>query len=200
MGRAIRTLFVLAFLAVFVAVAWVAVRGAQARGHLEEAADGVTLLQRQLRQSQVDQAHQTLDGIQSDTAQARELTSDRVWRVVAQFPWGGQNLEAVGTATAAVDDLANTGLPALVDAADGVVTFRDQLGKGQLDAAALRQVVDKVAVLDTSLKATRGELDGIDRSYLIPAVDRAVDELRSSLDVAEQVGDGLTDQAQARGG
>lgn len=192
MGRAIRTLFVLAFLAVFVAVAWVAVRGAQARGHLEEAADGVTLLQRQLRQSEVAQAHQTLDGIQSDTAQARELTSDRVWRVVAQFPWGGQNLEAVGTATAAVDDLANTGLPALVDAADGVVAFRDQLGKGQLDAAALGQVADKIAVLDTSLKATRVELDGIDRSYLIPAVDHAIDELRSSLDVAAQVGDGLT--------
>ena len=199
MARALKTLLLLAFLAVFAAVAWVAVRGAQARTHLEDAADGVSVLQRQGARLEVNAARQTVAEIQDDTERAHELTSDPVWEVLAAFPWGGQNLAAVGTATASVDGLAHEGLPALVQAAQGVVTFREQLAAGNLDAAPIEQVAQQVAVLDASLESTRAEIGAIDRSYLVRAVSQALDELSGSLDATEAVQAQLDAQLQPGG-
>lgn len=187
MARAFRTVVLLLFLAAFAAAAWVAFRGAQARGHLEDAADGVSVLQRQVGSLEIDEARTTLEGIQDDTAQARELTSDPVWRAVAQFPWGGQNLKAVATATEAVDGLAQEGLPAFVDAGDGVATFKDKLAAGQPDPGLLGDVRDSVVVLNSSIEETRSQLEAIDRSYVVRAVSNALDELEESLSLADQV-------------
>jgi hypothetical protein len=200
MGRAVRTVLLLAFLALIAAVAWVAVRGAQARGHLEDAADGVTTLQRQMSRLEVDAARQTVGEIQQDTAEAHDLTSDPVWDLLGLFPWGGQNLVAVGTATESVDRLARQGLPALVGAGESIDTFRQHLAAGDLDPAPLRQVADDVATLDRSLEGAQADLRGIDRDYLVPAVSRALDELSQSLDAAGSVAAQLDAQLQSGSG
>lgn len=200
MARAIRTLFLLLFLVLFAAVAWVAIRGAQARGHLEDAADGVTLLQRQMRQLEVDQARATLGEIQDHTEEARDLTSDPVWNTMARFPWGGQNLAAVGTATESVDELANDGLPALVEAGAGVQAFQAKLAAGELDASPLQQMAANVAVLDRALERTRDDIDSIDRRYVVRAISSALDELSRSLDVAGAVRDDLKAKSEQGAG
>jgi hypothetical protein len=199
--RAVRTVIVLLFLALFASVAWVAVRGAQARTHLEDAADGVTILQRQMRQLEVDEARTTVENIQESTTSARELTSDPVWRFLGGFPWGGQNLAAVRQATESVDDLAHEGLPALLGAGQSIVTFREQLAAGNLDAAPLQQVADDVGTLDRSLEDTQADLRAIDRRYLVRAISEALDDLTESLDGASAVGSQLDSQLlQGAGG
>jgi hypothetical protein len=192
----VRTLLLLAFLAVFAAVAWVAVRGAQARTHLEDAVDGVSRLESRMARFEIDAARQTVAGIQDDTQQAHDLTSDPVWDLLALFPWGGQNLRAVGTATSSVNALAHEGLPALVEAGQGVVTFRERLAAGSLDAAPIEQIAEQVAVFDESLDKTQADVESIDRSYLVPAVDHALDDLAASLDVTGSVGAQLDSQLQ----
>lgn len=199
MARVIRTLLVLLFLALFAAIAWVAIRGAQARGHLEDAANHVSKLQQQMKTLDTAAASDTVDTIQANTSKAYELTSDPVWDTLAKFPWGGQNLAAVTTATGAIDGLAHEGLPALVDAGDNLVTFRTELKNGNLDAAPLKQLASNVETLDTSLKQTRQEINGVDRRYLVRAVDHALDELNHSLDVAGSVGEQLSTSAQEVG-
>jgi hypothetical protein len=200
MARAVKTLLLLAFLLLFAAVAWVAVRGAQARNHIEDAADGVTRLEREMSRLEIGDARATVREIQRDTDRARELTSDPVWGLLAMFPWGGQNLEAVETATASVDELADEGLPALVEAGQGLATFRGQLAAGNLDAASLQQVADQVAVLDASLESTRADIEAIDRSYLVRAVSRSLDDLAEGLDATEAVQRQLGEQAQQGAG
>jgi HAMP domain-containing protein len=199
MARAIRTLFLLLFLAVFASIAWVAIRGAQARGHLEDAANHVSKLQQQMKTLDTAAASDTVDTIQTHTTKAHELTSDPVWDTLAKFPWGGQNLAAVSTATSAVDDLAQEGLPALVNAGDNLVTFRAELKNGNLDATPLKQLATDVETLDTSLKQTRQEINGVERRYLVRAVSQALDELNRSLDVAGSVGEQLSTSAQEVG-
>ena len=54
---------------------------------------------------EVEAARTTLGQVQDDTSAARDLTIHPVWRLLGAFPRGGQNLEAVGTATATIDDV-----------------------------------------------------------------------------------------------
>ena len=170
------------------AVAWVGVRGYLARGHLEDAAAQLPTFEQQMGDLQIEEARATLSQVQSDTNAARDLTSDPVWNVLGAFPWGGQNLEAVGTATAAVDDVVTEGLAGLVDAGAGFVAFRDAVGEGELDSSGLTEAAAGVDQLDASLTEARAELEAIDRRYLVSQVESALDELESSLNVAEQAG------------
>lgn len=137
---------------------------------------------------EVEAARTTLGQVQDDTSAARDLTIDPVWRLLGAFPRGGQNLEAVGTATATIDDVVTGGLTGLVDAGDGLAAFRDGLSEGNLDGGGLADAGSGVERLDTSLTQAREDLAAIDRRYLIDQVDAAVTELESSLDVAAQVG------------
>ena len=170
------------------AVAWVGVRGYLARGHLEDAAAQLPTFEQQMGDLQIEEARATLSQVQSDTNAARDLTSDPVWNVLGAFPWGGQNLEAVGTATATVDDVVTEGLAGLVDAGAGFVAFRDAVGEGELDSSGLTEAAAGVDQLDASLTEARAELEAIDRRYLVSQVESALDELESSLNVAEQAG------------
>ena len=76
--------------------------------------------EQQMGDLEIDAARTTLGQVQSDTSAARNLTSDPVWGPLAAFPWGGQNLEATGTATATVADVVTDGLDGLVDAGEGL--------------------------------------------------------------------------------
>ncbi|GAB2683805.1 hypothetical protein [Thalassiella azotivora] len=200
MGRAVRTLLVLLFLAAFAAAAWVTVRGAQARGHLEEAADRVGRLQLQVTRGETDAAEETVRAVRRDVARARDLTGDPVWTTFARFPWGGQNLRAVTEATRAVDTLADDGLPALVRAGEGLRTLREEQEQGRQSPASVQLVVDEVRVVETSTDRARRIVEAVDRDHLVPAVDDALDDLLESLGTAREVGAGLAVDAGVQEG
>ena len=150
-----RRLLLALVLLVVAAVAWVGVRGYLARGHLEDAAGRLPTFEQQMGDLEIEAARTTLGQVRSDTSAARDLTSDPVWRLLGVFPWGGQNLEAVGTATAAVDDVVTDGLTGLVDAGEGFVAFRDGLGEGELDGSGLTDAGAGVERLDASRSPAR---------------------------------------------
>lgn len=186
--RAVRGLLLLVVLLLVVAVGWVGVRGYLAKGHLDDAAAQLPTFQQQMGELDIDAARATLAQVQDDTSAARDLTSDPVWRGFGAFGWGGQNFEAVGTATATVDDVVTDGLTGLVDAGEGLAAFRDGLDGGDLDGGGLTDAGAGVEQLDSSLTQAREDLAAIDRRYLLDQVDDAVTELEDSLDVAAQVG------------
>lgn len=177
--------------------AWVGVRGYLAYGHAQDAADGLAVVQSAVAEGDVETARAELADVQSDTAATVRLTSDPVWRSVSAFPFGGQNLAAVSTAAAAADDVTSEGLPALVDAAEGLQEFGSSLQSGDLDPDALQSTVDGVERLDASLSQAQADIQAIDRRYLLPQVDQALDELASSVDVAAQVREAIAGQLPA---
>ena len=163
------------------------------------AAGRLPTFEQQMGDLEIEAARTTLGQVQSDTSAARDLTSDPVWRLLAAFPWGGQNLEATGTATATVEDVVSDGLDGLVDAGEGFVAFRDGLGEGELDGSGMTDAGAGVERLDASLTQGRADLAAIDRRYLLDQVEAALTELENSLDVAEQVGTRFAERLMAGG-
>ncbi|MFP5333810.1 MAG: hypothetical protein ACLGIV_00700 [Actinomycetes bacterium] len=178
--------------------AWVGVRGYLAYGHARDAADGLAAVQSAVADGDVETARGELAGVQDDTGATVRLTSDPVWRSLAAFPFGGQNLAAVSTAAAAADDVTTGGLPALIDAAEGLREFGSSLRSGDLDPEALQSTVDGVERLDASLTRAQADIEAIDRRYLLPQVEQALDELASSVDVAAQAREAIAGQLPAR--
>ena len=180
MGRLLGLLAVLLLLV----AGWIGVRGFLAYGHAQDAAEGLRSVQASVEGGDVEAGRSELGGVQRDTAAMVRLTSDPVWRAVAAFPYGGQNLAAVSTAASASNDVTQRGLPSLLNAAQGLQDFGSGLQGGSLDTGALQGTVDGVNRADASLAAAREKLGSVDRAYLLPQVDRALTELESSLDLA----------------
>jgi hypothetical protein len=190
----LRRLLGVVVLVVVLALAWVGVRGTLAYGHARQAAQEVGRVEQAVGAGDIDGARQALQQVQQETSAAHRLTSDPVWKVVAAFPFGGQNLRAFSAAAHAADEVTGAGMPGLLDAAEGVNDFRAGLGSGQLRPQALQETVTGVARLDSAITDARRELRGIDRSYLLPQVRTGVDELDRSLDVAERLRTALAGQ------
>lgn len=188
--RLLRRLLVAAVLVTALAVAWVGVRGYLAVGHLEDAAARVPHLQEQLLAGDVSAAQETARSFTDDTARARDLTSDPVWRVVAAFPWGGQNLRAVATGASVAGDLAEDGLPPALAAATAVAELQQGLGSGDLEdsAGAAGSLTQALAAVAGARDAARADLGSVDRRYLVQPVRDALAELEASIELTGQVG------------
>lgn len=119
-------------LAAAAALAWIGIRGWQARAALTGAMPQIEQLQAQLLSGDTAAAERTLTQLRASTREARDLTSDPVWAVAARTPWVGAHLAAVSTVTAGIDDVAATVLPAVVASA------------GALDVSALTPVDGRV--------------------------------------------------------
>lgn len=118
-----------------------------------------------------------------------------MWRFVARFPWGGQNLRATATGAEVGDDLARDGLSSAVVAATAVADLQESLRSSDLDGAA--RGAETLSQALTGLQQVRddasAELDTVDRRYLAPPVVDALDELEASLRLTAEIGAGLAD-------
>ena len=143
------------FLLLLVAAgAWVAVRGNAARRHLAAARAEVPALRSALLSSDRTGVPERLARVQRETAAARRLTSDPVWRLAERVPWAGRSLRTAAGLADAVDDLARDTFPEL-DAASR-----------QLDLASLRPDGDRIAVdrLDAARAPLRRVRDSVVRT------------------------------------
>ncbi|HEY0358684.1 MAG TPA: DUF4012 domain-containing protein [Mycobacteriales bacterium] len=181
--RTVRGVAVLAVL-VLAAAGWLALRGYQARGHLQSAALLVSKLQEQTSAGDGRGAPLTLALLQEDTGAARRETGDPVWRIAGALPWVGDNVSAVAGLSRAVDDLARRGLPPLVDRAGSLdpATFAPK--KGRIDLAALEDLAPRVRTADTEIRRVRADVTRLGQSSLLPPVRAAVGQLRTKLDQA----------------
>ncbi len=94
---------------------WVGLQGFRAKGHLQTAAGLFVQLQSQIQKGDVAAAKGTLAALQIETKAARDETDGVGWAVTGVLPGLGDDLRAVRTVSAVLDDLATDGLPALLD-------------------------------------------------------------------------------------
>jgi hypothetical protein len=187
----LRTVAALAILALL-GVGWLALRGYQAKGHLEASAQLVSRLQAQARAGDTEPATLTLGILQDEAAAARSQTDDPVWRAAGWVPWVGTNVSAVADTARAVDELAQRALPPLVETAASLdpATFAPK--NGRVDVAALQRIGPRVRTADDEIRRIRAEVVGIDTQGLLPPLRDAVTGLRAKLDDAA----GLTGTAR----
>jgi hypothetical protein len=142
--------------------AWIGLRALAAKSHLEEARTQLSTARVALLDRRVDDARAAMASATRDTAAARSLTGDPVWRLSAAVPVLGRSLAAVRGITTAVDDLARQVLPPGLQAADTFAGEELRLPDGSIDLALVTAAEPAVAQADAAL----GRVD--DRLGLLP--------------------------------
>ena len=175
-------------------VGWVAAGGLGARGHLATAAELFGQLQQQVRRGDVAAAQGTLTALRAETRAARESTDSVGWRVGGHLPVVGDDLIAVHTVAAVLDDLAVDGLPALLAVAGRLEPSALAPRDGRVDLSQLTEAAPQIASGLAAIRRARAATTAIRTDDLIGQVRDAVGRLSDGLAQAERLV-GVADRA-----
>lgn len=171
-------------LAVLALSGWTAWKGWTAYRSLEEAGSRLPELAQHVTALDAPGAAATVADIRASTERARVATQDPVWRLASRFPWGGQNLGALSTSAAAVDRLADQGLPRLVDVTAGAAEVRGSVTElRRPDGAVVARAVQALGPLEGAAERARVRLRDVDAEYLLPQVDALLTRLEDQVDL-----------------
>jgi hypothetical protein len=167
-------------LVVLGAAAWLAWDAKTVRDDLASATDDVSRLRDGALEGDAETA--ALAELQSRAAAAHRVTNGPVWRATAHVPWIGDQIGAVRTASAVVDDLAQRALPPLLDAVRKVNPTTLAPRDGRVDLAPLEAVAPQILGADDAVRAATDRLAAIDTTRLVRQVATPVTQLRGMLD------------------
>jgi len=181
----------LALLVVLIAAAaWLGVRGYLAYGHLTAAQRTAAEVTRNL--DDTDAATARLADIAADTAAARSLTSDPVWHAAEVLPWVGDQLSAVATVTAAVDDVAGKAVTPLVRVASDFSAGALKPVDGRIDVSGFGEMHDAAEATTAQVTLASDTVDDIDRTALLPPLAKAVEDVSGLLASVETGSDAVS--------
>jgi hypothetical protein len=163
---------------------WVAWLGASVRTDLLAGAGLARQLQHELEQGQVQQAGETLTALQQRTRAARATTTTLSWRVASRVPGLGANFAAVGSVTAALDDLAHEGLPSLLEVAADLDPAALAPRDGRVNLAPLQRAEPRITAADHAVHDARTRVAAVPARGLLPPLRAAIEQLGGELDRA----------------
>lgn len=171
------------------ATGWIGIRGFLAYQHLNDARATAANASEVL--SDPARASDLIADVSADTAAARDLTSDIVWRLGEQLPWVGPQLAAVSTVATALDNVASESLTPLasVAASFSLDDIRPQNGAIDLDAFTGIEEAARTGATGVSVAATN--VAAIDTAALLGPVRDAVSDVSALLDQARTAADTL---------
>jgi hypothetical protein len=176
-------------LATLAALVWVGVRGLDAYGHLTSARAAVERTVANI--SDPAYAARGVGDLSTDTAAARELTSDPGWSAVEKLPWLGAQLHAFSTLAAATDQVAETALTPLAQAAS---TFTaDSFGPvgGRIDIAAFERITGPAQAGAAGVAAASASVAHLNDRALLRPVRNAAGEVAGLLTASVTATDAL---------
>jgi hypothetical protein len=168
-------------------VGWVGIRGLTAKDHLQNAATLFLKLRQQTADTDLAGAKATLIALQSETAQAKDITDGLDWAIAGRVPFIGDDLTAVRTVSEVLDDLASNGLPALLDVATGFDPSAFVLRNGRMDLAALQSAAPRIATGLAVVQRARENVARIHTAGLAAELTGAVQQLSSGLSGVERL-------------
>lgn len=156
--------WVLLFIAVALigSAAWIGTRALLAKTYLESAQAKISQLKVEITDLNIPAAQKTFREISQKTSQARELTSDPVWRVGEYVPWLGKNLTVMREIAGVTDDvMTGVGSP-LIDIAGSINPASLAPKDGAIDVAPFIKASPLIVNADvrmTSALATAKRID-----------------------------------------
>lgn len=159
-------------------------RGWQASRHLSAAAEVAQRLQGELERGESDRAVDSLARLQDHTSAARRATGGPGWRLGGRAPRWGDDLSAVRQVALALDSLAQSGLPPLVEVASDLDPAALAPRDGAVALEPLRRAAPRITAADRAVRSAQERVAGIPEVGLIPSVRTAVTQVRRELDRA----------------
>ncbi len=166
---------------------WTGVQGWHAKNHLQTAAGLFGQLKTQITRGDVTAAQGTLLALQVETRAAHDATDGPEWAMAGHLPGLGDDLSAVRTVSAVLDDLAENGLPALLDVASGLDPLALSPQAGRIDLTSLNRAAPRIAAGLAVIRRARAEVAKIDTDGLVDQLGVAVDQLSDGLAQAERL-------------
>ncbi|CAN5329751.1 DUF4012 domain-containing protein [soil metagenome] len=152
---------------------------------LKSAADEASILQDQISSGDQTGAKKTLANLQGLTNDARTSSNGFLWEKFSGFPVAGKNVEAVRTVSRVLDDLADNGLPPIVNAADALDLKTFSPKSGAIDVVALLRLAPSVQTANQVLSEGQKDLQGVDEDELISQLKGPIKELKSKVSNAQ---------------
>jgi hypothetical protein len=184
-------LFVLVVLG---ATAWIGLRGLAAQRHLEDARVSLASARDALVDRDVAAARAAIDDAGADTARARALTSDPVWRLAGAVPGYGSTVRTVRGLAQAADDLAGEVLPQALDGAERIDPTRLRTPDGAVDLAVVRAATPPVRSSADDAARVAGDVEALPTQNVVRQVADARRELQEQV---SQLADSLDGGAAA---
>lgn len=100
-----------------VTAAWLVTTALLARAELTKVQSGLSTLHDDVSDQNFDKARADASALGTHTKRAHELTTGPAWWAVAEIPWLGRPAQVVRVAAAVADQLAETALPSVTQAA-----------------------------------------------------------------------------------
>ncbi len=171
---------------------WAAIQVSSARNELTAASANATALRDAFEAGDPDRARSVLAALQANTSGARGDLDDPTVSLASHLPWVGDDVDAVRTVTAAVDDVAQDALPPLVDVAGQFTASSFSPKDGAIDVAAVQAVAEPVAQAGSVLQDASARAATVDTDSLMGLVRGGVADVQDALGDAAR----LTDRAE----
>ncbi|PKI90845.1 peptide synthetase [Actinomycetales bacterium SN12] len=172
-----------------IATAWIGIRGFLAYQHLTDArataSDAASAL------ADPASAAELIREVSADTAAARDLTNDLVWKAGEQLPWVGPQLAAVSSVAATLNDVASDALTPLASAAASFSLDSIRPRNGSIDLSTFRELEGAASESASGMAAAASVVGSIDPAPLVGPLRDAVDEITSLLRRAHVAADAL---------
>ena len=179
-----RRAWILSIIAVAVlgVVAWIGVRGLIAKSDLDSARAMISQLKADIVGQDMVAARATFDAITSRTTEAKDLTSDPIWRAGEIVPWLGRNLTVVREVAALTDTVVTDVAGPLVDVAEKIGPSSIAPKNGAIDIHSFEAAGRVLVRANASVKEALRAAGSIDSSGVISPISEARDKFLSLLD------------------
>lgn len=150
----IGVLVIIAVLAVFAgAFVWSAL---QAKNELQQAVSSAQGLQQTIVGSDKSKREEQVSAFSNHVSKAYKQTSSPLWQLASAVPYVGDDISAVRTTVAAMENISSQALPQLLQAADNIDLNNVHVENGTIEISGLEASQQPLQIADDTIdKATR---------------------------------------------
>lgn len=175
---------IIAVLAVFAgAFVWSAL---QAKNELQQAVSSVQGLQQTIVDSDKSKREEQVNTFSDHVSKAYEQTSSPLWQLASVVPYAGDDISAVRTMVAAMENISSQALPQLLQAADNIDLNNVHVENGTIEISGLEASQRPLQIADDTIdKATR-EVKTV-KAVKAPHIAQIADALKTAETYCEKL-------------
>ena len=181
----IGVLVIIAVLAVFAgAFVWSAL---QAKNELQQAVSSAQGLQQTIVDSDKSKREEQVNTFSDHVSKAYKQTSSPLWQLASVVPYAGDDISAVRTMVAAMENISSQALPQLLQAADNIDLNNVHVENGTIEISGLEASQRPLQIADDTIdKATR-EVKTV-KAVKTPHIAQVADALTTAETYCEKLG------------
>lgn len=181
----IGVLVIIAVLAVFAgAFVWSAL---QAKNELQQAVSSAQGLQQTIVDSDKSKREEQVNTFSDHVSKAYKQTSSPLWQLASVVPYVGDDISAVRTMVAAMENISSQALPQLLQAADNIDLNNVHVENGTIEISGLEASQRPLQIADDTIdKATR-EVKTV-KAVKTPHIAQVADALTTAETYCEKLG------------